>query len=136
MILCNMLFFYIFCRSAQWVLPQGEFDGDMISTSDSAVGICILNLENRFTEPEFYRVSNDYTFYIENQCSHDCKYSMIKLFRVKQRFPAIYFKLHFVQLWYFTDMLSFNRTLLFVIRSYYSKIKVHVQQWKLSNALL
>ncbi|XP_075974474.1 uncharacterized protein LOC142975500 isoform X2 [Anticarsia gemmatalis] len=58
-------------RSAQWVVPQGEFDAEMISTSDSTLGNCILSAENRFTEPESYRVSNYYTFYIENQCRHD-----------------------------------------------------------------
>ncbi|XP_050561881.1 uncharacterized protein LOC118265449 isoform X1 [Spodoptera frugiperda] len=58
-------------RSAQWVVPQSEFDPDVIYTSDSLVGNCILNAENRFTEPESYRVSNYYTVYIENQCRHD-----------------------------------------------------------------
>ncbi|XP_022814387.1 uncharacterized protein LOC111348119 [Spodoptera litura] len=58
-------------KSAQWVVPQSEFDPDVIYTSDSLVGNCILNAENRFTEPESYRVSNYYTVYIENQCRHD-----------------------------------------------------------------
>ncbi|KAJ8730897.1 hypothetical protein PYW08_002310 [Mythimna loreyi] len=58
-------------RSAQWVVPQGEFDPESMYTSDSMIGNCILNAENRFTEPESYRVSNYYTVYIENQCSHD-----------------------------------------------------------------
>ena len=64
-------------RSAQWVVPQGEFDPETMYTSDSMIGNCILNAENRFTEPESYRVSNYYTVYIENQCSHDCEYLTI-----------------------------------------------------------
>ncbi|XP_026733279.1 uncharacterized protein LOC113497773 isoform X1 [Trichoplusia ni] len=58
-------------RSAQWVVPQGAFNSEVVYTSDSTIGNCILNAENKFTEPESYRVSNYYTFYIENQCSHD-----------------------------------------------------------------
>uniref|UniRef100_A0A2A4K3D6 ZP domain-containing protein n=1 Tax=Heliothis virescens TaxID=7102 RepID=A0A2A4K3D6_HELVI len=58
-------------RSAQWIVPQGDFDPDVMYTSDSMIGNCILNRENRFTEPESYRVSNYYTVYIENQCAHD-----------------------------------------------------------------
>nr|XP_049696552.1 uncharacterized protein LOC110384403 [Helicoverpa armigera] len=58
-------------RSAQWVVPQSDFDPDLMYTSDSMIGNCLLNRENRFTEPESYRVSNYYTVYIENQCFHD-----------------------------------------------------------------
>lgn len=70
---------FIYHRSAQWVVPQGSFDAEMVYTSDSAIGNCILNEENRFTEPESYRVSNYYTIYIENQCRHDCKFSVLYL---------------------------------------------------------
>ncbi|XP_037298105.1 uncharacterized protein LOC115445400 isoform X2 [Manduca sexta] len=58
-------------RSAQWVGPEGVFDAEYIQASDSKVGSCLLNAEDKFTEPESYRVSNYYTFYIENQCRHD-----------------------------------------------------------------
>ncbi|XP_045447709.1 uncharacterized protein LOC123656031 [Melitaea cinxia] len=56
-------------RSSQWVYPDSA--SDAFTLSDSAVGNCILNGENKFTEPESYRVSNYYTIYIENQCGHD-----------------------------------------------------------------
>ncbi|XP_045768569.1 uncharacterized protein LOC123869632 [Maniola jurtina] len=56
-------------RSAQWIDPRSPID--TFALSDKVVGNCILNIENKFTEPESYRVSNYYTFYIENQCGHD-----------------------------------------------------------------
>ncbi|CAK1540421.1 unnamed protein product [Leptosia nina] len=56
-------------RSAQWVEPNSPLDTFLVS--DTAVGNCVLNVENKFTEPESYRVSNYYTFYIENDCDHD-----------------------------------------------------------------
>ncbi|XP_023935348.2 uncharacterized protein LOC112043915 [Bicyclus anynana] len=56
-------------RSAQWIDPRSPLD--TFALSDTAVGNCILNTESKFTEPESYRVSNYYTFYIENQCGHD-----------------------------------------------------------------
>ncbi|VVC98375.1 unnamed protein product [Leptidea sinapis] len=56
-------------RSAQWIDPENALD--ILQVSDKAVGNCILNPENKFTEPESYRVSNYYTFYIENECTHD-----------------------------------------------------------------
>ncbi|CAH2108132.1 unnamed protein product [Euphydryas editha] len=56
-------------RSSQWVYPDSA--SDTFTLSDSMVGNCILNGENKFTEPESYRVSNYYTIYIENQCGHD-----------------------------------------------------------------
>ncbi|XP_063621387.1 uncharacterized protein LOC134793666 isoform X1 [Cydia splendana] len=58
-------------RSAQWVSPEGALDADAVKASDSALGNCILNAEDKFTEPESYRVANYYTFYVENQCRHD-----------------------------------------------------------------
>ncbi|XP_045495087.1 uncharacterized protein LOC123693872 [Colias croceus] len=56
-------------RSAQWIDPHSPLDTFVVS--DKARGNCILNGENKFTEPESYRVSNYYTFYIENECGHD-----------------------------------------------------------------
>ncbi|CAH2234402.1 jg21206 [Pararge aegeria aegeria] len=56
-------------RSAQWLDPKSPLD--TFALSHTTVGNCILNIENKFTEPESYRVSNYYTFYIENQCGHD-----------------------------------------------------------------
>ncbi|XP_026315796.1 uncharacterized protein LOC113227134 [Hyposmocoma kahamanoa] len=58
-------------RSAQWVGLEGTLDIEMIKTSDYVLGNCVLHSEDKFTEPESYRVSNYYTFYIENQCRHD-----------------------------------------------------------------
>ncbi|XP_045533300.1 uncharacterized protein LOC123720644 [Pieris brassicae] len=56
-------------RSAQWIEPNSPLDTFVVSMK--ATGDCILNGENKFTEPESYRVSNYYTFYIENDCEHD-----------------------------------------------------------------
>ncbi|OWR48299.1 hypothetical protein KGM_208550 [Danaus plexippus plexippus] len=56
-------------RSAQWIEPGSPLDSYFVAQKE--IGNCILNGENKFTEPESYRVSNSYTFYIENQCSHD-----------------------------------------------------------------
>ncbi|XP_046962414.1 uncharacterized protein LOC124531889 isoform X1 [Vanessa cardui] len=56
-------------RSAQWIYPDST--PEVFALSDSMIGNCILNGENKFTEPESYRVSNYYTVYIENQCGHD-----------------------------------------------------------------
>ncbi|XP_047985878.1 uncharacterized protein LOC125226074 isoform X1 [Leguminivora glycinivorella] len=58
-------------RSAQWVSAEGALDADAVKTSESSLGNCILNAEDKFTEPESYRVANYYTFYVENQCRHD-----------------------------------------------------------------
>ncbi|XP_012546144.1 uncharacterized protein LOC101747119 isoform X2 [Bombyx mori] len=58
-------------RSGQWVGPDGSFNAELIQAADSTVGSCLVNAEDKFTEPESYRVSNYYTFYIENQCKHD-----------------------------------------------------------------
>ncbi|KAL0880812.1 hypothetical protein ABMA27_001998 [Loxostege sticticalis] len=58
-------------RSAQWVGPEASYNSELIKVSETTVGNCILNVEDKFTEPESYRVSNYYTFYIENQCRHD-----------------------------------------------------------------
>ncbi|XP_014362579.2 uncharacterized protein LOC106714136 [Papilio machaon] len=56
-------------RSAQWIVPERNFI--MFETMTSNLGNCILIVENKFTEPESYRVTNSYTYYIENQCGHD-----------------------------------------------------------------
>ncbi|XP_028162263.1 uncharacterized protein LOC114354192 isoform X2 [Ostrinia furnacalis] len=58
-------------RSAQWVGPGAVYNTELIKVSEGLMGNCILNVEDKFTEPESYRVSNYYTFYIENQCRHD-----------------------------------------------------------------
>ncbi|GBP31621.1 hypothetical protein EVAR_84066_1 [Eumeta japonica] len=58
-------------RSAQWGPSDEEFDHEVIRFSDDALGSCILNTEDKYTEPESYRVANYYTFYMENQCKHD-----------------------------------------------------------------
>ncbi|CAH0407020.1 unnamed protein product [Chilo suppressalis] len=58
-------------RSAQWVGPQASINAELVKMSEEDVGNCILSSEDKFTEPESYRVSNYYTFYIENQCRHD-----------------------------------------------------------------
>ncbi|CAG9785539.1 unnamed protein product [Diatraea saccharalis] len=60
-------------RSAQWVGPEALFNAELVKMTETDVGNCILSSEDKFTEPESYRVSNYYTFYIENQCRHDCK---------------------------------------------------------------
>ncbi|XP_072939324.1 uncharacterized protein [Epargyreus clarus] len=56
-------------RSAQWIQPDNSLY--VFSISNVVVGNCILNAEDKFTEPEAYRVSNYYTFYVENQCRYD-----------------------------------------------------------------
>ncbi|XP_068632530.1 uncharacterized protein [Battus philenor] len=56
-------------RSAQWVEPENL--SRRLKIEAIGVGNCLLNEENKFTEPESYRVSNYYTFYIENHCGHD-----------------------------------------------------------------
>ncbi|CAH0714234.1 unnamed protein product, partial [Brenthis ino] len=56
-------------RSAQWIDPHSASETFVLS--DPARGNCVLNGENKFTEPESYRVSNYYTIYVENQCGHD-----------------------------------------------------------------
>ncbi|CAG4971992.1 unnamed protein product [Parnassius apollo] len=56
-------------RSAQWIEPENNLSTFEIVTT--GIGNCLLNVENKFTEPESYRVSNYYTFYIESQCDHD-----------------------------------------------------------------
>ncbi|KAJ2942575.1 hypothetical protein O0L34_g2044 [Tuta absoluta] len=58
-------------RSAQWVGLQGSLGNDLVMTSDGMIGNCVLHAEDKFTEPESYRVANYYTFYVENQCRHD-----------------------------------------------------------------
>ncbi|XP_060803825.1 uncharacterized protein LOC106132843 isoform X2 [Amyelois transitella] len=57
-------------RSAQWVGPDGLLDPSA-ATTPGVTGTCVLNGEDKFSEPESYRVSNYYTIYIENQCRHD-----------------------------------------------------------------
>ncbi|XP_053612609.1 uncharacterized protein LOC128676499 [Plodia interpunctella] len=57
-------------RSAQWVGPDGLLDPSAV-TAPGVPGTCVLNGEDKFSEPESYRVSNFYTVYIENQCRHD-----------------------------------------------------------------
>lgn len=61
-------------RSAQWIDPHSASETFVLS--DPARGNCVLNGENKFTEPESYRVSNYYTIYVENQCGHDCEYEV------------------------------------------------------------
>ncbi|XP_049867797.1 uncharacterized protein LOC126368004 [Pectinophora gossypiella] len=57
-------------RSAQWVGLEGSLEPEVV-TSDHTLGNCVLHAEDKFTEPESFRVSNYYTFYVENQCRHD-----------------------------------------------------------------
>ncbi|CAH2076192.1 unnamed protein product, partial [Iphiclides podalirius] len=56
-------------RSAQWIKPEKGLS--TFEIAPSSVGNCLLNVEDKFTEAESYRVSNYYTFYIESQCGHD-----------------------------------------------------------------
>ncbi|XP_052756099.1 uncharacterized protein LOC113512589 [Galleria mellonella] len=58
-------------RSAQWIGPEILMNNDLMETSAADIGNCILNVEDKFSEPESYRVTNYYTVYIENQCRHD-----------------------------------------------------------------
>ncbi|KAM3964143.1 uncharacterized protein ACR2FA_001623 [Aphomia sociella] len=58
-------------RSAQWIGPETTLlNADPMKASGD-VGNCVLNAEDKFSEPESYRVTNYYTVYIENQCRHD-----------------------------------------------------------------
>lgn len=58
-------------RSAQWVVIGEDFDAEQMRKDSSITGNCVLNTENKFTEPESYRVANYHTLYIENECQHD-----------------------------------------------------------------
>ncbi|XP_059046393.1 uncharacterized protein LOC131841983 [Achroia grisella] len=58
-------------RSAQWIGPEILLNNDLMETSSVDIGNCILNVADKFSEPESYRVTNYYTVYVENQCRHD-----------------------------------------------------------------
>lgn len=63
--------------STQFSLPHKEtssyiFDGNDIENIPTAKGRCALSNENKFTQPESYRVANTDTVYKENQCLEDC----------------------------------------------------------------
>ncbi|KAL4715378.1 hypothetical protein ACJJTC_015149 [Scirpophaga incertulas] len=58
-------------RSAQWDGPGVSRGSEAMKVAEDDVGSCMLSSEDKFSEPESYRVSNYHTVYIENQCRHD-----------------------------------------------------------------